>query len=97
MKSEEKKKDSYLFQIFDTLFILILCFGTLFTAMMLQKGDVEGLKYVINFKTLIITFVVLLLYLTYIIPISNKQLGRLVDLVYSEKDCSTSAEVEEEK
>lgn len=97
MKSEEKKKNSYLFQIFDTLFILILCFGTLFTAMMLQKGDIEGLTYVINLKSLVITFVVFLLYLIYIIPISNKQLGKLIDLVYCEKGSSKVVEMEEEK
>ena len=71
------EKNNKFIQVFDTVFILILCFATLYSAMLLQGRDTGGMNYVVNITTLVITFGLLLIYLIYIIFQSHKGMEAL--------------------
>lgn len=86
MSNKEKgKKSKMIVEIFDSMFIMILCFATLLTAMLMQ-GEGSELKYVINFKTLIITVIGLVSYLTFVLINSEKGLKSMVKYIYSNEE-----------
>ena len=60
MKEVKEKKNNILLEAFDALFIMILCFATLFSAMMLKGTSSGGIDYSLNFKTLSLTIIVLI-------------------------------------
>ncbi|HKK95955.1 MAG TPA: hypothetical protein VJ916_06570 [Anaerovoracaceae bacterium] len=75
--------------IFDTLFIMILCFATLLTTMILQGGVIVGgeggMNYQIKFPSFIITMGGLLVYIIFILKISNRELKKMIEIIYSKK------------
>ena len=75
--------------IFDTLFIMILCFATLLTTMILQGGVIiggeAGMNYQIKLPSFIITMGGLLVYIIFILKISNRELKKMIEIIYSKK------------
>lgn len=84
-KKGKSKKSKMLVEIFDSMFIMLLCFGTLLTAMLMQ-GESSELTYVINFKTLAITVIGLVVYLVFVLSQSEKGLKSMVNHIYSDKE-----------
>ncbi len=87
-KPEEGTPKAKLVGVFDVLFILVLCFATLLTTMVLRgqvivgSGGSEGFEYTFNPLLFIITFSALGLYLFYILPQSNKELRSMINRIY---------------
>lgn len=75
------KKTKLIVEVFDSLFIMILCFLTLLTAMLIQGGN-SVLTYVIDVKTLAITITGLVVYLTFVLRQSDKGLQKLTNHIY---------------
>lgn len=81
MKNNENKKNNIILEIFDSMFIMILCFATLMSAMLMQSKDVK-ISYIINFKTLLITFIGLAVYLVFMLSQSQKGLKSMIEHIY---------------
>lgn len=79
---QKKNKAGIAMEIFDTMVIMVLCFGTLFSAMILKGGTIEELKYNIDFPTFSITILLLLVYLSYVLFQSEKGLRAVINLIY---------------
>lgn len=86
MKNEKQSRNSV---IFDTLFIMMLCFATLLTTMVLQGGVIVGgeggLSYEIRWPSFILTMGGLLLYLVYTLKESDKELRKMIEFIYEGK------------
>lgn len=84
----EQTATSKLVGVFDVLFILVLCFATLLTTMVLRgqvivgSGGSEGFEYVFSWPFFILTFSSFGLYLFYILPQSNRELRTMLDRIY---------------
>lgn len=85
-----KEKQSNKSVVFDTLFIMMLCFATLLTTMVLQGGVIVGgqggLSYDIKWTSLIITMGGVALYIVYILKESNKELRKMISFIYKDKE-----------
>lgn len=79
-KKMERKKIGK--EIFDSLFIMILCFSTLLSAMLLKNKDMMGIDYTIYFKTFFVTISGLIAYLVYMINRSERGLKAMIQLVF---------------
>lgn len=83
-----KRKEEIFSVVFDTLFIMILCFATLLTTMVLQGGVIvggeAGLKYIIKWPSFIMTLGGLLIYLLYVLKESDKELKKMIEYTYNE-------------
>jgi hypothetical protein len=85
---EERTSKSKLVGVFDVLFILVLCFATLLTTMVLRgqvivgSGGSEGFEYVFSLPFFVLTFASFGLYLFYILPQSNRELRTMLDRIY---------------
>lgn len=85
------KKNSKFMEVFDALFILVLCFATLLTTMLTRgavivgSGSSGGGLYDFNLISFGATMLGLGAYLLYIIPRSDKQLKKMVDELYKDK------------
>lgn len=84
MNSKNKKNNIFL-MAFDTLFIMILCFATLLSAMLIQGDVIGGVKYCINWTTLTITLIGLGIYLAFILSQSNKGLKLIIIEMYKDE------------
>ncbi|WP_326974529.1 hypothetical protein [Caproicibacter sp. BJN0012] len=76
------KEHNTMFEIFDSLFLMLLCFLTLFLAMRLGVNTEGILNYSVNRRTLIITCLGLISVLTLIITKSDKSLKKIIKEVY---------------
>lgn len=85
MGHKVNKKNNILLEAFDALFIMLLCFGTLLSAMLMQGKAISGMKYSINFTTLFITLLGLFVYLSFIIFQSDKGLKSMIKQLYDNK------------
>ena len=72
-------------EIFDSMFIMILCFITLLAAMLLQGADTQ-VEYVIDIKSLSITVLGFVVYMVFILSQSNKGLKDMINHIYSNKE-----------
>ena len=81
----KKKKSKLLAEIFDSMFIMILCFATLLTSMLMQ-GETGELSYFINYKTLIIMVIGLVIYLAFMLRQSDKELKDMINHIYRFKE-----------
>lgn len=86
----KKKNNSIFMGVFDVLFIMILCFATLLTTMLMQGGvlvggSASGMSYHFSIATFLIVVAGLVVYLTYIIPHSDKELRAMIKHLYGEK------------
>ena len=87
-----KNKNNKFVQIFDILFIMVLCFVTLL-ATMLSRGAVivgsgagGGIKYVFVIWSFAITFIGLIIYLIFVLTHSNKELDSMIKEFYGDKE-----------
>lgn len=84
-----KKQENKSAMIFDTIFIMMLCFATLLTTMVFQGGVIvggeSGLRYIIKWPSFIMTLGGLLLYLIYVLKESDKGLKKMIDIIYNEE------------
>jgi len=85
-----EKNNSKFSGIFDTVFIMALCFGTLFVTMIFQGGVIVGgdskiLSYIIKWPSFIITIGGLAIYLAALLKESNKELRNMIDFMYNKK------------
>ena len=88
----EKKKNNLFMGIFDVLFIMILCFATLLTTMLMQGGvlvggdGTAGMNYTfggLSFSAVVLGFG---LYLFYILPHSDKELREMIKKLYDKEE-----------
>jgi uncharacterized membrane protein YbhN (UPF0104 family) len=77
-----KRRDVFL-EITDSLFIMILCFGTLLTAMFMKGSDIS-LSYTIHIKTFLIVFLGLIVCLHFILKNSEKELKKMIEYLYQQ-------------
>ena len=91
---KENKKTKLIVEVFDSMFIMILCFVTLLSAMLMQ-GNAGVLTYLIDFKTLLITIGGLVIYLTFVLRQSDKGLKKMIEHNYSNKENSEHLPIEE--
>ena len=84
-KNKGVKTNNMLMNIFDTLFIMILCFGTLLTAMLMKEKSTGVMDYTINIKTFALTIGGLVLYMSFIIIQSEKSLKSMINCIYGDK------------
>jgi hypothetical protein len=86
MKGQKQSKKSV---VFDTLFIMMLCFATLLTTMVLQGGVIVGgeggLSYIIKWPSFILTMGGVALYTIYILKESDKELKKMISFIYEDK------------
>jgi hypothetical protein len=78
-------------EIFDVLFIMILCFAILLSTMLIQGGvlvggSASGIHYDFNIGTILIVTATFAVYLGYIISRSDKELKVIVRQVYGEDE-----------
>lgn len=83
MEVKKKRKNSILFEIFDALFIMIICFTTLLTAMLLKGNTIGVSKYTIHITTLSITLLGLGVYLSFVLNKSEKELKLMIGQLYN--------------
>lgn len=69
-------------EIMDALFIMILCFGTLLTAMLMKGGGIN-LSYTIHANTFIAVIVALIACLGFILTHSERGLKKVIESLYS--------------
>lgn len=74
-----------LLEIFDALFIMLLCFATLFSAMLMKGDSLHGMQYSINALTLGITLIGLSIYFVFVLSQSDKGLKALIHQIYKDK------------
>lgn len=84
MKREKSKLAQLLQEIFDSLFIMIICFATLLTAMLLKGKSVGIAGYVVDIPSLALTVVGLILYLVFILRKSDKELQTIITERYKD-------------
>lgn len=85
------KLSNPLLEIFDVLFIMILCFGTLLTTMLMQGsvlvgGSASGIHYDFKVSTLLAVAAGLVAYLSYLIPRSDKELRAIIANMYEKQN-----------
>ena len=76
--------------VFDVMFVMVLCFATLLTTMlirggMLVGGDGMAIDYSFNLITFILTVGGLFLYLVYVLISSDKELHTMIEEQYNEE------------
>ncbi len=75
------EKRTVFFEIMDSLFIMILCFGTLLTAMLMKDSNIS-LTYTIHLKTFSIVFLGLIVCLGFVLCNSEKGLKKMIEQLY---------------
>ncbi len=80
---EATENQSNLFMmVFDTFFILLLCFATLLTAMLMKGDSMGGLNYHVNYLTFGIMVIALLIYIFLLLVNSEKGLRSMIETIY---------------
>lgn len=82
---KKKGKKNLWIELADSMFIMVLCFATLLTAMLMSGNTSGELSYAINFKTLGIVITSLFVYLIYILYQSDKELKTMIQSLYSDE------------
>jgi len=91
MTSEKRSKFNVLVELFDILFVMLLCFATLLATMLMRgkvivgSGSGGGLSYNFNIASFTFTALFLLVYLFYIIRHSGKELKSFYSIHYDRK------------
>ena len=82
------KRGNLLVEAFDVVFIMLLCFGTLLTTMLMRgkvlvgSGSSGGIDYSFSWITLFLTGAALLAYLVYVLAHSDKELRVMIAQLY---------------
>jgi uncharacterized BrkB/YihY/UPF0761 family membrane protein len=101
MSEVKNKKKSLFVKIFDIFFIMILCFLTLLTTMIIKGAGifgnvVGGNIYSIEIITFSVTVICFFAYLFFIIPNSNKELRKMIHSLYDNEDKTEKVDNEKE-
>ncbi len=88
------KKSNWMNEAFDILFVMILCFATLLSAMLIKGDSPLKMEYVIKPATFILTLAVVIIYIWYVAAESEKGLKAMVEKVYSEDGNKRNSGVE---
>jgi len=89
-ENQKKHKNSLWMEVFDVIFIMVLCFVILLTTMLMRgkvlvgSGSTGGIDYSFNLPIFIIIVVALGSYMFYVISRSNKELKTMVKNNYDE-------------
>ena len=89
MENKKETKKEKIMQVIDVFFVMILCFVVLLVTMLFQNlaGVKEaGKAYVIQASTLVPVVVALAAYVTFLVKRSKKDLKKIIELEYSEKE-----------
>jgi len=86
MKQTKKKKGNIFLEIFDAMFIMLLCFGTLLSAMLMQMNAAVGMKYHLNYITFGIMLICLMIYIFLVLTHSEKGLKRIIKIIYADNE-----------
>ncbi|BCS98713.1 hypothetical protein DSLASN_43450 [Desulfoluna limicola] len=78
----KKEKATPWLVLFDTLFVMLLCFATLLSAMVFTGKSGAGIRYLLDLPTLGITIGALAVYFVYLLPRSNKGLKLTIREIY---------------
>lgn len=81
-----KAKKSWLIELADSLFIMILCFATLLTAMLLTTGIKEGMDYTIKPISFAVIIISLVIYLAFVLHNSEKELKTMIHILYDKTE-----------
>ena len=93
MKAAEKRKkheNSMWMEVFDVMFIMLLCFVTLLTTMLMRgkvlvgSGSTGGIDYSFNIPVFMMIVVALGAYMFYVISRSDKELKAMIEYRYDE-------------
>lgn len=87
----DHKTKKALMGLFDVMFIMVLCFATLLTTMLMQGGILvgtggSGMHYTFDLLSFSMVVLGFALYLYYIIPCSDKELREMVVMHYGEAE-----------
>lgn len=85
MKDKNNERKKLYLESFDILFIMILCFATLLSAMLLKSEAGVVMDYSINMTTLAITIIGLITYIIYVVRESDKGLKTLINQLYGKE------------
>lgn len=92
LTEKQKEKKNFWIELMDSMFIMVLCFVTLLTAMLMSGKSGGALNYGIDFKTLGIVIVSLAIYLVYVLYQSDRELKAMIQNLYCDSE-PTSIEV----
>ncbi len=68
------KKTNPWLVLFDTLFVMLLCFAILLSTMIFKGKSDAGIHYLLDLPTVGLTFGALVIYFVYLLPRSDKGL-----------------------
>lgn len=83
--SSRQGNKAFWLQVIDSLFVMILCFVTLLSAMLVNKDTVDGINYSIHAVSVSVTILGLIFYLYYLLNQSDKGLKAIVQHIYDKK------------
>ena len=87
---QKKPVNSPLMEVFDVMFIMLLCFVILLTTMLMRgkvlvgSGSTGGMDYSFNLPIFLMLVLALAIYLVYVFSSSNKELKAMINNLYSE-------------
>jgi hypothetical protein len=87
-----RKKPNLFVQCFDVSFIMVLCFLTLLTTMVIHgkvlvgDGSTQGLDLSFHASTFLLVVAIFVVYLWYMLRHSERELKDIVNHVYGKKD-----------
>jgi hypothetical protein len=82
-------------ELMDSMFILFLCFATLFTAMVIKEKIGSELSYIIDLKTLGAVILSLIIYLAYLLYHSDQEFKIAISSYYKEQVVNEIIELKE--
>jgi hypothetical protein len=90
-RSGPRRRSHVLVQWFDVLFVMLLCFITLLTTMLMRgkvlvgSGSTEGLDYSFSWRTFGAVAAIFLVYVWYMLSHSERELKEMVRHVYGDE------------
>lgn len=88
-------KNSALMEVFDVVFIMLLCFVILLTTMLMRgkvlvgSGSTGGIDYSFNLPIFALIVLALGAYFFYVLSRSEKELKDMINYLYNRKDKAT--------
>lgn len=89
-EKQKKHKNSLRMEVFDVMFIMLLCFVILLTTMLMRgkvlvgSGTTGGIDYSFNLPIFMMIVIALGAYLFYVISMSDKELKAMIKYSYDE-------------
>jgi len=89
-KKRKKHENSLCMEVFDVMFIMLLCFVILLTTMLMRgkvfvgAGSTAGIDYSLNLPIFVMVVFALGIYMLYVISKSNKELKDMIKNNYDE-------------